>query len=98
MKVKIHELAVREFDDAIDWYEMQSSGLGKRFREQVKEQIKKIKTNPTWFLVEEEPVYKAFIPKFPYKILYAVEEDSIVIWSIPHLHRKPWYWQSRLTP
>jgi len=31
MKVEIHELASKEFDDAIEWYEMQSKGLGTRF-------------------------------------------------------------------
>ncbi len=28
MKIKIHELAANEFDDAIDWYELQAKGLG----------------------------------------------------------------------
>jgi len=26
MKIKIHELAANEFDDAIDWYELQAKG------------------------------------------------------------------------
>ena len=30
MNVEIHELASKEFDDAIEWYEMQSKGLGIR--------------------------------------------------------------------
>ena len=96
MKIEIVELASQEFDDAIDWYEMQSIGLGNNFKKQVMAQVKKIKANPTWFLVEEEPIYKVFIPKFPYKILYTVEDKKIIIWAIVHLHRKPWYWQSRM--
>ena len=43
MKIKIHELAVQEFDEAIEWYELQSTGLGKRFEKSVVEQIKKVK-------------------------------------------------------
>ena len=43
MRVKIHELAVKEFDEAIEWYELQSSGLGKRFKKLVVEQVNKIK-------------------------------------------------------
>ena len=35
MKIKIHELAVQEFDEAIEWYELQSKGLGKRFKKSV---------------------------------------------------------------
>ena len=95
MKIKIHELATKEFDEAIDWYESQSIGLGKRFRKAVIDQINKVKKNPTWFLVEEDDIYKAYIPKFPYKILFTLDKETIIIWAIAHMHRKPWYWQSR---
>ena len=73
----------------------QTKGLGKRFRKSVIDQINKIKKNPTWFLIEADDIYKAYIPKFPYKILFALDRDSIIIWAITHMHRKPWYWQSR---
>jgi len=39
MKISIHESAVKEFDVAIEWYEIQSEGLGKRFKRSVMEQI-----------------------------------------------------------
>ena len=98
MLVKIHELAAKEFDEAIEWYELQSVGLGKRFKKSVIEQINKIKKNPTWYLIEEDNIYKAYIPKFPYKILFTVENDkNIVVWAVAHMHRKPWYWQSRIS-
>ncbi|MBF0103523.1 MAG: type II toxin-antitoxin system RelE/ParE family toxin [Desulfobacterales bacterium] len=97
MKINIHELAVKEFDDAIEWYENQSTGLGKRFKKSVINQIRKIKGNPDWFLMETDNIYKAYIPKFPYKILFTSNKDEIVIWAIAHMHRKPWYWQSRIS-
>ena len=97
MKINIHELAAKEFDEAIDWYENQSKGLGKRFRKSVVEQIKKIKKNPNWFLIEDDNIYKAYIPKFPYKILFTLDNERIIIWAISHMHRKPWYWQSRMS-
>jgi hypothetical protein len=96
MKVRIHEMAVMEFEDAIQWYDLQSNGLGSRFKDATLRLIDKIKDTPKWFLKETKDIYKAYIPKFPYKILYTVEEDGIVIWAIAHLHRKPWYWQSRM--
>lgn len=96
MKIQIHELAAIEFDDAVKWYELQSEGLGERFKAATKQKIEKISQNPRWFTIETEDVYKAYVPKFPYKILYTVEADSIIIWAIAHLHRKPWYWQSRV--
>jgi len=38
MPVKIHELAVKEFKEAAEWYELQSEGLGKQFKKSVIEQ------------------------------------------------------------
>ncbi len=96
MKIKIHELAAQEFDEAIEWYELQAKGLGKRFKKSVANQLKKIKQNPDWFLIEAENIYKAYIPKFPYKILYTLGKERIIVWAIAHMHRKPWYWQSRM--
>ena len=43
MKINIHEGAAGEFDEAVEWYEIQSKGLGKRFKKSVTDQLKKIK-------------------------------------------------------
>ncbi len=56
MKIKIHELAAQEFDEAIEWYELQSKGLGKRFKKSVNSQLKRIKQNPDWYLIEAENI------------------------------------------
>ncbi len=32
MRVKFHELAVFELNEAVEWYENQSNGLGQRFK------------------------------------------------------------------
>lgn len=50
MQVNIHELAAKEFDEAIEWYELQSKGLGERFKKFVIAQVNKIKMYPKWYL------------------------------------------------
>lgn len=97
MKIRIHELAVKELDEAVEWYEFQSEGLGKKFRQLVRDQVKNIVKNPTWYLKESDYIYKVFIPRFPYKILYTTEENQIIIWAIANMHQKPRYWQNRLS-
>jgi hypothetical protein len=86
----------KKFDEAIEWYKMQSEGLGKRFKKAVIGQIRKIRQNPNCFLKETDHIYKAYIPKFPYKILFTSDKERIVIWAIAHMHREPWYWQTRM--
>ena len=31
-----------------------------------------------------------------YKILFTIDDKSIIIWAIASMHRKPWYWQYRV--
>ena len=63
LNVEIHDLAAQEFDHAIEWYELQATGLGTRFKLAVNAQVKKVQLNPSWFLVEELPIS----PSFPIK-------------------------------
>jgi len=95
LKIEIHDSASQEFDEAIEWYDFQSPGLGKRFKKMVATQMKKVQRNPGWFLKEDECIYKAYVPKFPYKVLFTFDDEKIVIWAVAHMHRKPFYWQSR---
>jgi len=96
MKLKIHELARMEFEDAIEWYDLQSTGLGERFKRTVLEQLRTVRQHPGWYVREDASVFVAYIPKFPYKIYYTFDEEQLVVWAIAHMHRKPFYWQERV--
>ncbi len=92
MKIEISEFAQNELQDALLYYELQQYGLGVTFKNAVKEAIGRIKKYPTSWPVELGKVRKCFVHKFPYKILYSVQQESIVILAIAHQHRKPGYW------
>jgi len=36
-------------------------------------------------------------PVFPYGILYSLLDQDIVVVAVMHLHRKPDYWEKRVT-
>ncbi len=96
LKIKIHKYATFEFEEAIQWYEFQASGLGERFKKAVIKQFNLVKENPSWYPQESKNIYKTYIPKFPYKILFTFDSKVIIIWAICHLHRMPRYWDSRI--
>lgn len=79
-------------DDAIAFYEIELAGLGLRFKEEIKSSIFRIKEHPEAWSIERSEVRKALLHRFPYKILYAIEKDKIIILAIAHQHRKPNYW------
>jgi len=95
MRVIFSKLAKQELDDATHYYEIEFLGLGKRYREEVKKAAKRISEYPETWSVERGDVRKCLLHKFPYKLLYSIEEDHIFIIAVAHQHRKPDYWIER---
>ena len=92
MRVIFSKLARQELNDATYFYELQYSGLGKRFRVEVKNATKRIAEYPKAWSVERGDVRKCLLHKFPYKLLYSIETGHIFIIAVAHQHRKPDYW------
>ncbi|WP_089728623.1 hypothetical protein [Candidatus Thiosymbion oneisti] len=61
LKVEIHEFASNEFNEAIEWYDAQSKGLGNRFKKAVIRQIGSVRKNPNWYPKEEEDIYNHYL-------------------------------------
>jgi len=64
MNVIFSEFAHLEFNDAIHYYEIEHPGLGRQFREEVKNAAKRIMEYPKAWSVEREEVRSAFSTDF----------------------------------
>lgn len=95
MNVIFNELAREELNDAIEYYELELSGLGDRFENDIKRGIKRIFEYPQAWSVEKGEIRKYLLHKFPYKILYSIEPDYIYTVAIAHQHQRPNYWVNR---
>jgi hypothetical protein len=96
MKVIFDTLAQLELDDSSEYYELEMPSLGARFREEVKRGIRRIREYPDAWAKEKNDVRRYLLHKFPYKVLYSIEEDYIYIIAIAHCHRRPDYWIDRI--
>ncbi len=92
MKILFSKFAKNELDDAVTFYETELAGLERLFKEEIKSSVSRIKEHPEAWSIEKGDVRKALLHRFPYKILYSIEKDHIVILAIAHQHRKPNYW------
>jgi len=96
MKVLFSETAHQELEDTIDYLELEFEGLGHRFKKEVNLALQRISRHPNAWSVELDDVRKCLLHKFPYKILYSVEADHIIVIAVAHQHRHPDYWTDRL--
>jgi len=90
--IRFSTLAKLELDNAVHFYEMEFKGLGRRFRAEVKKAAIRISEYPEAWSVERGDVRKCLLLKFPYKLLYSIEEDHVFVIAVAHQHRKPYYW------
>lgn len=95
MRVIFTRLARQELEDAIRYYELEYSGLGRRFKEEVRKSALRIATYPEAWSIERGEIRKCLLHKFPYKLMYSVEENHILVIAVAHQHRKPDYWVGR---
>lgn len=95
MRVLFTRIARQELEDAVRFYELEYSGLGRRFKEEVRKAALRVAEYPKAWSIELGEVRKCLLHKFPYKLMYSVEEDHILVIAVAHQHRKPDYWVGR---
>ena len=71
------------------WYEDKRKGLGYDFLLQVDAGLKFIERNPKIHAIEYKGTRKHLIKRFPYKIIYLMEEEKIIVMAVIHGKRSP---------
>lgn len=97
-KIIIRPEAAREVQQAFDWYEEQSKGLGAEFLRAVEACLSAIRRNPFAYPMVYEQTRRALLRRFPYMLIYVVSGDSIVILACFHAKRDPIDWIRRIEP
>lgn len=78
-KIVIDPRAVLDIQDAVDYYEFKSEGLGTKFYETLEEHIAIISKSP--FLQLRYKDYQALpIKKFPFILLYFIDDTSKIVY------------------
>jgi plasmid stabilization system protein ParE len=95
MRVVFTRIATQELADAIRFYELEYVGLGRKFKEEVRKAALRVAEYPKAWSLERGEVRKCLLHKFPYKLMYSVEENHVLVIAVAHQHRKPDYWVGR---
>ena len=88
-RVVIRPEAENDVKEAFSWYEDKRQGLGYDFLLQVDAGLRFIERNPKIFPSEYKGTRKYLIKRFPYKIVYLIEEERIVVLAVIHGRRNP---------
>ena len=94
MKLIISKFAKEEIENAKEYYNLQQPNLGDSFKKDIKNTLDNIARFPNLYPFIIDTIQRVVLHRFLYSIFYAVEKDTIVILSVAHQHRKPFYWIS----
>lgn len=95
MKYVFHPEALTEYADAVQYYVAQRVEVAQAFIDAIEDAVYRIRESPTRYMVIDEDVRRCMTRRFPYGILYTVEQDYILILTVMHCSREPGYWKNR---
>ena len=89
--------ALAELNEAVDYYNLQQPGLGRRFLTDAREAVSRIERFPLAWHSLGGAIRRCQLRHFPYGVIYEPTEQEIVVIAVAHLHREPEYWRGRIT-
>jgi plasmid stabilization system protein ParE len=87
--------ARRDFDESFDWYRERSDGAAARFSDSVDEALIRIATDPEQCAAIDSRHRECLLARFPFRIVYRIELEQVVVVAIAHASRRPGYWKRR---
>lgn len=96
MTVRFLEIAQRELDEAVAYYNSQAPGLGDAFLLETVAAIDRISRFPRAWHPLGENTRRCRLRRFPYGLIYHEEQGEVLIVAVAHSHRRPDYWRDRL--
>src|SRR5512139_2064059 len=96
MKVLFLRPAQCEVDDAHEWYDSQSHGVGSLFLDDLDRTIRRMAAYPHVGREIGQGLRRCILSRFPCGIIYGIDSEAIIVVAVAHLHREPHYWTDRL--
>jgi toxin ParE1/3/4 len=95
MRYVFHPEALSEYREAVQYYAEQRIEVAQAFINTIEDAIYRIREFPNRYAVIEEDVHRCMVRRFPYGVLYTIEQDYILILAVMHCSREPGYWKKR---
>jgi toxin ParE1/3/4 len=82
--LKLQAEAIIDLQEAFEWYENKSFGLGFEFIEEVQSAYEKICNHPQHYSAVNNRYRKLKINRFPYLIIFEIENANVIVVSVLH--------------
>jgi|SRR6478609_2968389 plasmid stabilization system protein ParE len=87
--------ARQDFDESFDWYARRSGVAAERFLAAVSASLIRIAEHPEQFARVDSRHRECLVKRFPFRLVYRVEADRILVVAVAHAKRRPGFWRRR---
>lgn len=95
VRTSFHPLAERELNDAARFYEATSPGLGRAFLVEAEHCLREVMKHPGSGTRVRNEIRRRLFRRFPYGLLYRIQEGEVRVVAVTNLKRRPFYWAPR---
>jgi len=95
VKHHFHPEALFEYSESVLYYESCRPSLGMDFIQEIENAIVLITEAPERWKVLEGNFRRLLVKRFPYALVYTVDNDLVIIYAVMHCSRSPGYWKGR---
>ena len=90
--------ALADIEAAAQWYEDQEPGLGADFARTIRQAIDTLPENPLMYRLHDRRrnVRWLLSPRFPYRIVYRMQDELITVFAVIHAARHERHWKQRV--
>lgn len=87
-----------ELRESVRHYEAEAAGLGAEFAAEVRVAIDRARDNPYLGAPGDAETRRKLLQRFPYTLIYLVEDEQLYVVALMHQRREPGYWHTRVRP
>jgi plasmid stabilization system protein ParE len=87
--------ARQDYDESFDWYAERSPIAAERFCNAVDAALNRIAADPEQFTLIDKYHRECLVLRFPFRIVYRLDAERVLVVAIAHAKRRPGYWKLR---
>jgi plasmid stabilization system protein ParE len=95
LSIRLLPRAKKDFDVSFDWYSQRSENAAMRFSAEVDAALQRIASASERFARIDEMHRACSLFKFPFRVIYRILENEILVVAIAHAKRHPDYWRGK---
>lgn len=96
MNVLFLTLAQQEIDEAFNWFDERTDDKGIAFLDDLDRVVRHVKAYPLASPEIEPEIRRCLFARFPFALVYGIDDETIVVIAVVHSHREPRYWVDRI--